>query len=585
MLLLTRTLSSYKTLPFLYSVKHKFGMTTSTFIPLRTTRTNRIAIPDEMKIELTETEEKICILLDKCRKHLQEVKEIHTECRIAGGWVRDKLLGSQSNDIDIALTDMMGYAFAEHLAEFAQGEGMEVGSIGKIAQNPDQSKHLETATLRVLGKDIDLVNLRSEEYASGSRIPTGVIFGTPEQDALRRDITINALFYNCHTRSVEDWTKKSLDDLRNGIVRTPLSPKETFIDDPLRVLRCIRFASRFGFDIVPEIEKAVRDPGIKEALVSKVARERAGEELSKMVKGQDPLRSIQLITSLNIYSSLFAGIPTDIVKTFSVHPSSEGDAMKAACILQTLLTPEDSSLPCVHPMMLKAVEDDATCKPRLFLGAFLTPFLGITYRDRKEKEYPVVEYVIRECLKLGSQNHFLNGIPALFSACKLLKNPDLNDKRFKNPSERVAIGLLLREKVVHNVHTGSHWTSSLLFSLVQDLVHLCEDVTRGVRADQAVKVIEVYNTFVEQVEALGLHDMVDAKPLLDGNEVCSAFGASRGRWTGAALASVLSWQLENPQGTKEECLTWLKGEHQQGNLEVDDVKSDSGPANKKARTK
>ena len=69
----------------------------------------------------------------------------------------------------------MGFAFAEHLAEFAKNQGMEVGSIGKIAQNPDQSKHLETATFRVLGRDIDLVNLRSEEYASGSRIPTGVV--------------------------------------------------------------------------------------------------------------------------------------------------------------------------------------------------------------------------------------------------------------------------------------------------------------------------------------------------------------------------------------------------------------------------
>ncbi|KAF9259624.1 transfer RNA nucleotidyltransferase [Marasmius fiardii PR-910] len=475
----------------------------------------------------------------------------------------------------------MGYPFAEHLAEFAQGEGVEVGSIGKIAQNPDQSKHLETATFRIFGKDIDLVNLRSEEYASGSRIPTGVSFGTPEQDALRRDITINALFYNCHTRLVEDWTKRGLDDLRDGIVRTPLSPKDTFIDDPLRVLRCIRFASRFGFDIVPEIEEAVRDPEIKEALMSKVARERAGEELSKMVKGRDPLRSIQLITSLSLYSSLFAGIPSEVVKTFSGDPSSERDALKAALILQILLTPVNESLPSVHPILLKAVKDDATCKSRLFLGAILTPFSGSTYRDRKGKEFPVVEYVIRECLKLGSQNHFLDGIPALFSACKLLSRPDLDDERFKDPSERVAIGLLLREKTVHHIHTGSHWTSSLLFSLVQDLIQLCDDVEQGLKADEATRVIGLYNTFVERVVELGLHDTVDAKPLLDGKEICSAFGGKPGPWIGVVRDKVVNWQLENPQGTKEQCLTWLKEEHQRGNAEVDD----SGRANKKPRTR
>ena len=77
--------------------------------------------------------------------------------------------------MDIALSDMMGVAFAENLTEFAQSKGMEMGHFAKIEQNPDQSKHLETATLKIFGLDIDLVNLRSEEYAEGSRIPTGVV--------------------------------------------------------------------------------------------------------------------------------------------------------------------------------------------------------------------------------------------------------------------------------------------------------------------------------------------------------------------------------------------------------------------------
>lgn len=69
----------------------------------------------------------------------------------------------------------MGLAFAEHLTEFAKSQNIEVGTISKIAQNPDQSKHLETATFKMFGLEIDLVNLRSEEYASNSRIPTGVV--------------------------------------------------------------------------------------------------------------------------------------------------------------------------------------------------------------------------------------------------------------------------------------------------------------------------------------------------------------------------------------------------------------------------
>ena len=70
---------------------------------------------------------------------------------------------------------MMGLEFAQHLQEFANSRGVVTGTVGKIAQNPNQSKHLETATLKLFGLDIDLVNLRSEEYASDSRIPTEVV--------------------------------------------------------------------------------------------------------------------------------------------------------------------------------------------------------------------------------------------------------------------------------------------------------------------------------------------------------------------------------------------------------------------------
>lgn len=121
----------------------------------------------------------------------------------------------------------MGLPFAEHLTAFAHAKGVEIGTITAIEQNPEQSKHLETATFKIFGLHIDLVNLRSEEYAENSRIPTEVVsilpflkkstcnnffppksFGTPLQDALRRDITINALFYNVHTHNVEDLTGK-----------------------------------------------------------------------------------------------------------------------------------------------------------------------------------------------------------------------------------------------------------------------------------------------------------------------------------------------------------------------------------------
>jgi tRNA nucleotidyltransferase (CCA-adding enzyme) len=83
-----------------------------------------------------------------------------------------------------------------------------VGSVGVIKSNPDQSKHLETATLRVMGFELDFVNLRAEEYTD-TRIPMMRI-GTALEDAMRRDLTINALFYNLNRRTVEDFTGQGI---------------------------------------------------------------------------------------------------------------------------------------------------------------------------------------------------------------------------------------------------------------------------------------------------------------------------------------------------------------------------------------
>lgn len=95
--------------------------------------------------------------------------------RFTGGWVRDKLLGVPSHDIDVGISRMTGYNFGLYLADFLQRHyhsyGIEPGAVHKIESNPEKSKHLETATMKILGLDIDLVNLRSEVYKGDSRVP------------------------------------------------------------------------------------------------------------------------------------------------------------------------------------------------------------------------------------------------------------------------------------------------------------------------------------------------------------------------------------------------------------------------------
>lgn len=167
---------------------------------------------------------------------------------LVGGFVRDRAMGLEAggDDIDIVLE---GDALA--LARFLHERG--------VAQHhPVVYPRFGTAMIVVGGRDVELVTARVESYAPDSRKPSDVKPGTLADDARRRDFTINTLLQNLHTGEITDPLGKAYSDLQAGIIRTPADPLVTFQDDPLRMLRAVRFSARFGFRIEPFTWKAIR---------------------------------------------------------------------------------------------------------------------------------------------------------------------------------------------------------------------------------------------------------------------------------------------------------------------------------------
>ncbi|OEH77868.1 putative tRNA nucleotidyltransferase [Cyclospora cayetanensis] len=257
------------------------------------------AVAAGVTLQLTQEEKELFCTLNKCVVD----KELNIELRAAGGWVRDKLLGIPSQDIDIAIDSITGARFATLLNRgvfqvsviialvprclfafrWLVSKGKSPHAVGIISKNAAQSKHLETATLTMHPFSLDLVNLRSESYCSNSRIPSTTAIGTPLQDAARRDFCCNALFYNLKTGLVEDWLGRGLDDIRHCILRAASSsPNTTLLEDPLRLLRGVRFAAVLDFRLERTLAAAGADPDIHEALMAKVARERIGVEIKKI---------------------------------------------------------------------------------------------------------------------------------------------------------------------------------------------------------------------------------------------------------------------------------------------------------------
>ncbi|KAG9102807.1 CCA tRNA nucleotidyltransferase, mitochondrial [Ceratobasidium sp. 370] len=540
-------------------------------------------------ITLTAKEDEVCSLLDKFTKELRTKGEewAGVECRIAGGWVRDKLLGIPSNDIDITLANIMGVPFAEKLQGYMISRGLmkkpkpgsssRSGTIATIGKNPEQSKHLETARMKVLGHEVDFVNLRSETYAENSRIPTMEI-GTPLEDALRRDITINTLFYNIHTRSVEDFTEKGIEDLRNGVVRTPLAPLETFRDDPLRVLRCVRFSSRFGFKIAKEAANAMQEQSIQDALITKISRERVGEEFTKMLKGTSPLLSISTIDTLGLYTPIL-GIPPILKRKAIGTPGAESTAIQAASILCDFLAPTPSLLPSPHPLLLEHARERSDARGRLVLAATLTPWKNMKYSEKKKRTF-LAEGIIREGLRIGG--HFLSAVPNLFQAHELISKPSLG--KFEGPSERSSIGLILRDKSVHSPQSGTYWSTSLLFSLVQDLVESIEE--NSLDAKRAEEIVQMYNSFIDRVVELKLVESIEEQPRLNGKDICALLDIKPGKEIGMYMEQVVRWQLDHPDADLDACKAWLKQAHESGSISIPQMDGgDSEEAEAARRTK
>ncbi|KAE8395735.1 hypothetical protein BDV23DRAFT_144652 [Aspergillus alliaceus] len=464
-----------------------------------------------------------------------------TVLRFTGGWVRDKLLGIGSHDIDVGINNMTGYQFGLLLKDYLDipenlnrykknhlnGELKDaIVSLHKIEANPEKSKHLETVTTKIFGLDIDLVNLRKETYSDDSRNPQ-MEFGTAEEDAMRRDATINALFYNLNESKVEDFTGRGFEDMRNQIIRTPLEPYQTFKDDPLRVLRLVRFASRLGYHIDEDTANAMKNKDISEALKLKISRERVGTEMEKMLKGPDPRGALQFIDRLGLYPTIFANYQDDV----GVDITSWSLAYNA---LQEFLHPNDTSIPTarVRDLLIR----DASETHHAWVIAAFAPWTTVpdrTPQGPKAKPLPPrAAEVAKDSLRSDNKTiNLLRDASRFWRSIVDVKTSLLEDRMSGTPAEiRQHIGLHIRT-------WQKDWKLCCVLSMLQE-------VSQG---RDFSGVIEEYNKFLSYIIDNELENVYDMKPIVNGGEIIQHFGASKGPWMSKALDMVIKWQLLHPE--------------------------------------
>jgi poly(A) polymerase len=212
---------------------------------------------------------------------------------LVGGAVRDKLLGkAEPTDFDI-VTEMDAIDLAHFLWE------KEISDIFPVIY-----PRFGTAMVRVEGAQIELITARRESYDDDSRKPD-VEPATLEDDARRRDFTVNTLLENLHTDELRDPLGVGLQDLKDKVLRTPLEARATFYEDPLRMLRAVRFKQQLVFSLMPGIEEAI----VAEAdRLSIISEERIRDEWVKMLVlpgASESMRDLLRLDLLPLFAAEF----------------------------------------------------------------------------------------------------------------------------------------------------------------------------------------------------------------------------------------------------------------------------------------
>lgn len=222
----------------------------------------------------------------------QVAKEAGVRAYVIGGYVRDCFLQRHCKDIDIVV----------------EGSGIEIATkvAGVVKSKVTVFKRFGTAMFRYKGMEIEFVGARKESYRADSRNPI-VENGTLEDDQKRRDFTINALAFSLQE---EDFGKladpfNGVRDLQAGLIRTPLDPDTTYSDDPLRMIRAIRFASQLSFSIVPESLESIRRNRKRLDILS---RERISDELHKILLSPKPSVGLRLLEETELMPEILPQI-------------------------------------------------------------------------------------------------------------------------------------------------------------------------------------------------------------------------------------------------------------------------------------
>ena len=452
------------------------------------------------------------------------------ECYVIGGFVRDLFLGRPSNDVDCVVVGS-GIRMAKAVAARLQKQTGRKPHVAVYA-------NFGTAQIMLKGLELEFVGARRESYSHDSRKPV-VEDGTLEDDQNRRDFTINAmaLCLNNERFGLLLDPFGGLDDLQQGIIRTPLDPDITFSDDPLRMLRCVRFAAQLKFEILEETREALRRNAERLQIIS---GERIQEEFNKILMTDRPSRGIYELYDTGLLQQFLPELcALDVVETRNGRAHKNNFYHTLEVVDQVAATARDESFLWLRWAAL--LHDIGKPKSKRWDNA-----LGWTFHNHNYVGAKMVPQIFRRMsLPLDARMKYVQKLVDLHMRPIAIADEEVTDS---------AVRRLLND-------AGDD---------IDDLMTLCEADITSKNEVRKKTFRENFRMVREKLADLKERDYKRLfQPCIDGNEIMEMFGLQPSREVGLLKQrlkdAVLDGEIENE---REPAIALLKDEASKIGLKI-----------------